>query len=437
MNFAINKKILVLGANSETIPIVKKALSMGCKVFVSDPYNSSPAKLIKGVIPVNIDGNDVKKLANYCLAKNISSVVLGVADRLVLSYNKLCEHLGAFCIAKKNITNILSNKLLFNKFCKLNKLSTIPNIHKNKLSKFFSTGGKLVIKPVDSNSSKGLEICEKFQNFEKLVKRSMFHSKSSKVFLEEYMNGGGIGIYLTFSNGRCINFTIYDRITSEGSIGNNNLPLAGIYPSRYLKLYKKSVHKKLVSALKKEGLNNGVLMISAFVKKNKLYLYDPGFRLQGEGSDIIVKYNTGLDQLENLIIYAIYGKFRYKYKNNQINSPFIASLWIYLSSGKVNNIDGIEKIKNNPDIIEFRQRLFVGSKIKNNDLNTEASVGARIYVRYNKINQLKKILRFIKKNLKFNNYQGENLIRKSFLKILQDIKYYEKNYIKKKTKKSF
>ena len=67
----IKKKIIILGANFETIPLVKTALSMGCDVYVADPYPYSPAKLIEGVKGVDIDGNDIEKLAKYCLSNNI------------------------------------------------------------------------------------------------------------------------------------------------------------------------------------------------------------------------------------------------------------------------------------------------------------------------------------------------------------------------------
>ena len=417
----IKKKIIILGANFETIPLVKTALSMGCDVYVADPYPYSPAKLIEGVEGVDIDGNDIEKLAKYCLSNNIKSVALGVADRLVLSYFYLCKKLGAYCLANENTINILSNKIKFNSFCKDNNLSVIPNLNYEDLPRFFSDGGKLLIKPVDSNSSKGIQICDNIKNIKKLVKISKSHSKSNKVFLEEFMYGGGVGIYLTFSKGKCLNYTIYDRVTSEGSIGPNNLPVAGLYPSRYQNLYIKSVHSKLVKALIKQGLSDGILMLSAFIKNSKFHFYDPGFRLQGEGADVIVKYNTGIDQLKNLITYALTGTNKHEFNIKKNSYNYLASIWIYLKPGKIIYMNGIKEISQIQNVILIRQRLNIGDKVEENTINTESSVAVRFYVGYKNIIEFKNIIKLIKKLLKIKNKLGENMIRNSYSKIFKDL----------------
>ena len=64
------KKILVLGANAETIPIVLKAQKMGVYVIVTDYIINSPAKLIADEYD-DIDGKDIELIVDVIKKREV------------------------------------------------------------------------------------------------------------------------------------------------------------------------------------------------------------------------------------------------------------------------------------------------------------------------------------------------------------------------------
>jgi phosphoribosylaminoimidazole carboxylase (NCAIR synthetase) len=90
------KKLLILGANPETIPLIETAKAMSIFTIVTDPDPDAPAKKFADRA-ININGMDVDSLVNYCKAEGVDGVLVGVADRLIEPYQKVCQLLNLPC----------------------------------------------------------------------------------------------------------------------------------------------------------------------------------------------------------------------------------------------------------------------------------------------------------------------------------------------------
>jgi len=405
----INNKILILGANYETIPLIQNALSKKLHVYVADHIKNSKGKLVPGVIPVDIDGSDIDALENYCRKNGIGSVMVGVADRLVNSYAVLCDRLNTFCMIDTATSEILSNKLLFNQFLFKNNLDHIETFSVNEAYHFLRSGKKAIVKPVDGNSGKGLSICDKENELDAALEFAQINSASQKVLIEPYLDDPGIGLYFTFSDYKCINVCIYDRYTAPDFLNINKVPIAGLYPSKYQGLFHEKYSQDLLNALYKLNIKCGVLMISGFINNKKLRLYDPGFRLQGEGADVIVKYNYEIDQLSELVNFAQDGKFCLQ-KNSVDNKESFASIWLLLKEGEVCGIHGMDIISAMSEVIEVRQRFSVGDTVTKEELGTEGQVFARIYIKAKERKLLREISNQIFKNIQVVDTDGNDLL---------------------------
>jgi len=154
------KKLLILGANSETIPLIETAKKMGLYTIVTDPDPEAPAKKVadRGI---NINGMDIISLAQFCKTEKVDGVLVGVADRLIEPYQKVCEMLRFPCYGNQYQCEILTNKEKFNRVCKEYQLLVIPSV---LLPRSYSNADlenikyPVFIKPVDRNSGKGMSI---------------------------------------------------------------------------------------------------------------------------------------------------------------------------------------------------------------------------------------------------------------------------------------
>ena len=112
------KKLLILGGNPETTPLVEVANSMGIKTIVTSARHTDPAKKAawKGC---DVDGMDVPGLIMLAKQEGVDGVLVGVADILVPSYYKVCEALDLPCYASQNIVDVFAFKDVFKTTCEL------------------------------------------------------------------------------------------------------------------------------------------------------------------------------------------------------------------------------------------------------------------------------------------------------------------------------
>jgi len=165
-------------------------------------------------------------------------------------------------------------------------------------------------------------------------------------------------------------------------------------------------------------LKNGILSIQCFVKNKKLYPYDPGFRLQGEGQHLVLNKINNFNHLDMLINLSL-GKSFFSGNFKKLNDPFlknkfICSVWILLKKGVIKKIINLEKIKKHKSYIDILQRFKINDKIKSEFLATEKQVFARIYISSNKKKELINSINYIHRNLKILDKNGDNLILDNF-----------------------
>lgn len=376
------KKLLILGANIETIPLVEVAKNLGVTTYVTDYNFDAPAKIVADVA-CHIDCMDIAALEQFCLKEKIDGIMVGVADSLVKTYAQLCERLNLPCYATKEQAEILSNKKLFDEQCKLFDIPTIDN-YPVDLDSFEETERKVTypvfVKPIDGNSGKGISICENANELKTAIKKAIEASFSGMYLVERYMTCTNILFYFTFINGSYYLSAIGEKSTIKQKNDGSVVTQAVVYTSKYHGLYNKKLKNKLEEMLKSMGIINGVLQISAFVENDEIYLYDPGFRLQGEATDTHIAKSTGFDQKEMLVKFALDNNSN---KSNQLpvldNDYIYISKWLLLKEGRINKIKGLDELSGNNKIYVVHQRLFENQMVTSDMVGTERQVLARIY----------------------------------------------------------
>lgn len=399
-----SKKLLVLGGNYETIPLVEIAKKLGYCVVVTDNVIDSPAKSFAD-FALNIDAKDVPEIVDYCLSNQISGVVVGVADQLLVSYAKVCDELGFPSYGNENQMKCLSNKYEFNELLERFGLKPIPYDLINQVSDddigLFEF--PVLIKPVDSSAGKGISIVKNANTLQSAVEYARNYSESKLILIEKYMACPSIGIYITIQDGQFFMSAIFDRYTKN--FKNKGIVSTSVfYPSDFAEMYMDKVHLKLVDALSSLNLQNGVLLVCAFVEKGDFFLFDPGFRLQGEGADFYVKYFSGFDQKEAFINLALTNSFTsgkvQLTENWKFGGKFAVTVWILLHAGQISEINGLTELNSNDTIVAIEQRLKIGDTVTEEFIGTERQVFARIRLCSRSKPELIKTIKFINLTLK-------------------------------------
>ncbi len=414
------KKLLILGANPETVPLVKIANTMGVLTIVTSNRPNDPAKKFAWK-PSDVDGLDVPGLIALAKHENVDGVLVGVSDILVPVYCKVCEALGLPCYATQNIVDIFSYKDTFKSVCERYGIHGIPEYYldaemrSEDLSKIRYP---VMVKPVDSYSGLGMSVVHSEAEIRPAVEKALAASRAKRFIVERYMLCDDMGMYYTFKDGYCSASCIYDRYTSDEQPGLSRVCLGGTYPSKHIGQYFERMHNNAVRMFREIGIQNGVLMLSGFYEDGEFYVYDTGFRLQGEAPHIIMKAVHGFDQREMLIRFALTGTegdIDLKAADDpMLREKHAATLWYLLKSGQIARIDGLTDAEKDPRVIANIQRLYEGDKVLPEWEGTEKQVMTRLYIVCDTKRELAETLRHYMDTVHVYATDGQEMQLKGF-----------------------
>lgn len=357
------KKVLILGANPETVSLILKAKDMGLYTIVTDNNPNAYAKKYADKA-YNIDAVDIDGLVSLAQSEHVDGVLVGVAESLLPAYCDVCERLRMPCYSTKDKFNIMINKDYFKMKC---REYGVPTIEEFSLEKIDQIKYPVIVKPVDSCSSKGITVCHNSDELNNGIKYALKFSNSKKYLIEKYMTGDEVISYYVMQDGEPIFVAMCDRYTYKAQDDKVQLPTAYIYPSRYIDSYIKNTDSHVKEMIKRLGLKNGSIFFQAFVDENGIVrIYEPGYRLNGAQEHIIVSKVSGIDAKELYINFALTGRVA-ESDLSELAEPQPNKISCKLSPlvrvGKIAELNGLEKIKQLKDVVSINPSYNVGDVV--------------------------------------------------------------------------
>lgn len=420
MNKFEGKKLLILGANPETIPLVEVANKMGVKTLVTSNRPEDAAKKYAWKA-CNVDGLDVPGLITLAREENVDGVLVGVADILVPVYCKVCAALDLPCYATQEIVDVFSYKDVFKATCERYGVHGIPEFYLDEnlnLDDIAKIKFPVMVKPVDGYSGLGMTVCNNAAELRPAVEKALAISKNKRFIVEKYMQCEDMGMYYTFKDGVCSASCIYDRYTTDEQPGLSRVCLGGTYPSKHLDEYFSRMHDNAVRLFKEIGIKNGVLMLSGFYENGEFYVYDTGFRLQGEAPHLLMKAIHGFDQREMLINFALTGSEGevdlQKDDDTKLRGKWAATVWFLLKKGTISKITGLDDISNDNRVVANIQRLHEGDEVLPEWVGTEKQVLTRLYLVCNSKKELAECIKEYQNKVKVFDINGTDMALTGF-----------------------
>ena len=420
MDLLRDKKLLIMGANPETIPLVELANSLGVKTLVTSNRPDDAAKKVAWKA-CDVDGMDVPGLVALAREEKVDGVLVGVADILVPAYCKVCNALDLPCYATQEIVDVFSYKDVFKATCERYGVHGVPEYYLDadlRPEDLAKIRYPVMIKPVDSCSGMGMTVCYEESELRAAVEKALEASHVKRFIAERYMQCEDMGLYYTFKDGYCSASCIYDRYTTSEQPGLSRVCLGGTYPSKHIKEYFSRMHENALRLFKGIGIRNGVLMLSAFYEDGEFYVYDTGFRLQGEAPHLLMKAVHGFDQREMLIRFALTGSEGAVDLKTQDDPCFrgkwAATQWFLLKEGTIARIEGMEEADNDPRVVANIRRLKEGDTVRPEWIGTEKQVLTRLYLVCDTKEALAQALKDYAARIRVVNEAGEDMVLQAF-----------------------
>lgn len=416
------KKLLILGGNPETIPLVEIANSWGIKTIVASARHTDPAKAYAWKA-YDFEGLDVGAVIRIANEEKVDGVLVGVADILVPMYCKVCEALDLPCYATQKIVDVFAFKDVFKATCEHYGVHGIPEFYLDadmKREDLDRIQYPVMVKPVDNGGGVGMTVAYNEEELREGVKKALDASYKKRFIVEKYMQCDDMGMYYTFKDGVCSASCIYDRYTTGEQPGLSRVCLGGTYPSKHLDEYFSRMHDNALRMFKEIGIQNGILMLSGFYENGEFYVYDTGFRLQGEAPHLLMKAIHGFDQREMLIRFALTGSEGSvdleKDDDTRLRGKWAATKWFLLRQGKIAKIEGLSDsdLEKDSCVVANIQRLHEGDTVVPEWIGNEKQVLTRLYLVCDSKQELADRLNYYEQNVHVYDENGDNMLLKGF-----------------------
>lgn len=363
-----DKTVMVIAGGTWQVPLIKKVKAMGYKVLNSNLYEDSPGFAFSDYTAV-ADVKDKEKNLEIAEKYKVNAVLTDQSDIAVPTVAYVAEKLGCHTFGEE-MAALFTNKFKMRKFCQ-EKGFPIPEYRlcytiedaKEFLRELKKT---IVIKPLDSQSSRGVFTIHTEEELEQYFSISESYSNQGKgVLAERYIVGteftiDGImnkGVHHSLAISQKSHFAYNPNIASKlfFSYDNENFD--------YDRLRRQN--NELVE---RTGLKFGLTHGEYKYENGKFYLIEIAAR--GGGTKIasdIVPFLSGIDTYELLVKNALGESAEVDYsviEKNKKRCAVLEFLDVESNGKKIKNISGLEQIREIKEVREIQLEFKIGDIVE-------------------------------------------------------------------------
>lgn len=348
------KKIMIIGAGAGQVPIIRASKERGLYTLVVSPDGPYPGiPEADKWIPIDI----YDKEAVLSVAKNecIDYVISDQSDFAVPTVAYIAENMGLIGNSSKT-ADIYSDKSIQRKFCVDNHFSVPLSvvIHGESDIKNIPFRFPWVIKPADSQGSRGIKKVNSVDDAISAYHSALAYSKKGIVVAEEYIEGTEIVCEGFIVDGEYINVAFGDRLYFD--LKDQFIPSQTVFPSMAFSLAKEKMIEQDSLFVKESGAKFGTMHSEYIVSVDgSVHLVETALRGGGVYiSSHLIRLSSGIDLTNMLLNYLLLGGEKTReilYSSRKECPSSTAYLCFYLKKGKISAITGVDEIRMNPHII--------------------------------------------------------------------------------------
>ncbi len=356
------KKIMVIGANWEQEPLLKKAKAMGLYVIATNPYPEAEGFKYSDENYV-VNPRDLQKL-DEIFKKTLPNAV--IADECDYSMFAV-----AYLTNKHNLPGpkmdslmITNNKYLERKFAEragvLQPKYKLCMTFEEVVKASDEIGLPIMLKPVDNRGAIGVKRVNSVSELKTAFYDTLPQTHARQILAEEYIEGNRQvsveGLYV----GNFYNLTFSCKQKYPGASVDKHLEYPGKLPKNLLKkLY--TINERLIKTI---GIDYGFTHTEFIVKDKQPYLLEVHNRGCGINvSNKLIPAITGIDVAKILISSALGEKV--SVDDFSRKRGFGILHFFDFGRGKVSRIENVDTVKNMDGVLTLWINFKVGDYLKN------------------------------------------------------------------------
>jgi len=368
----MKRYFIILGGSNDQLFMIKTAHKMGLKTIVFDGNSQAPG-LKLATISANIDFSKldlVYEFINRCLKEDINicgiSTMGSDVPHLLAEISEKYNWVGPTIDTGYLTTDkyMMKKKLEKNgipvpRFSLVTKYNEIKNIWNNW------DCDKIIIKPIDRAGSRGVRIINDIINVEKDFNHAMLQSNNKKVMIEEYIDGPQIStesiIYNEYKCTPGFADRVYDNMNSfHPQIMENGGWVPSAHPKETIEAVKKVVEKASLILGINKGVSKGDVVLDA--KKGPMIIEIASRLSGGDFCESLVPLSSSMNYVVDVIKIAI-GQIPDMKNLEKKYTKAVANRYFFLPYGKLEKVDGIDLVKDIPEVQKIDLYFKIGDSI--------------------------------------------------------------------------
>jgi biotin carboxylase len=360
---------IVLGGTSPHAALCSRLKNRGYYTILADYLEHPPAKDYADE-HIRESTLDHEAVLNLACEKRASLVIASCIDQANITACYVLEKINKHFPYSYDTALKVSNKIIMKSIMMENSIPTSKFV---KITDLESSDWKqlkfpLIVKPADSNGSKGVRRCDNENELIHHLASAIKISRTSQAVVEEFIEGREIAFDSYVFNGKANIVITRERRKIPGT-GDS---IQQIYGSFWPASLDSKSEQRLIAIgnqiAKSFGLDNTPLMVQAIISGDHISVIEFAPRIGGGENHRIIKMATGFDLIE-----ASIDSFLGNTPNIQFHTPkkIFLDNYLYSTPCVFDCIDGLEKLLEEGFISEFqvykKKGTVIGECISSNN----------------------------------------------------------------------
>lgn len=299
----MRQKILLLGGSYGQIPAIEEAKRRALFTILCDYLPDNPGKDLADEFHL-VSTTDKEKVLEVAKENEVDFIWAYASDPAALTAAHVAREMGLFGNPPESV-ELLSDKGLFRRFQKLNEFKTPAYfvLQENEIASLpvenIASILPVVVKPVDSSDTKGVNRVDHKNNLEEAVKNALKYSRSGKVIVEEFIDSsmGRLHGDAFMVDGEMKFCLLGDQFCTSGVAPLK--PSCTVFPSTVDNEQMKRVESIVGDLIKKSGYKNGPVNVEVRINdRHDIYVMELGPRSGGILTPESILSYTGFDMLK-------------------------------------------------------------------------------------------------------------------------------------------
>ncbi len=411
------KKLLIIGSDTGNLNFVNTAREMGIYTIVADgiaDYSKAPAKRMADEA-WDINYFDTDAVVQLCREAGVDGVIAGYSEFRVLAACRIANKLGTPFYATEDQINLTRNKRSFKDACLQYDIPiprdycfTYPMAEEEKAKIEYP----VIVKPADYAGRKGISICNCAEELDVALDFAASKSESKTVIVEDYLEGVEFASVYTLSNGQISLSCVNEKYITDDQQVKTGLCEFLISPANSYGRYLEELDGKIRNFIRGIGAENGVVFFQGMVTERKIYVFEMGYRVNGNNDFFVIERFNKINFMKMLIAHSLCGDMCDDLsKDNPLYREYACTLPIYAHGGTIGRFF-CGSLYDRSGITRIDISAWEGKEIPEDGSTTQCVMKLKLSAPT--LEEIAELVHFSQQNIVVEDTQGRNMLFKPF-----------------------